>query len=314
MGELLSHLCHDSEIKHHAMTSQHISRRNFLKAGHGQRPTLHRVKRYLPDADGYTSTEDFFKHRRGFLPNVASENWLLRISGLVENPLTLDYAALTQQQQIERPATVLCRESSATNLLMGHARWTGIPFRALLDQARVDETATHVHFIAADGYATSLALNQLDQALLAFGMNGQPLTREHGYPARLIVPGLYGEKMPKWIHRIEFSDQPLDAVTSADAEVSLVAAILSPKPIEPVGLSTLLTGVAFAGSRAITHVEVSIDDGAWMPVAIPSGAASSWTQWKIDWTAPAPGDYLVTVRAYDSHDFAQHAIIVRVTE
>lgn len=302
------------------MTSQRITRRDFLKLKSRQQTTLNSTrqstKHYLLDADGYTLTENFFRRRIGFLPQINTAQWALRISGMVETPLSLNYASLMKEPQIEIAATILCQDSSSSNFLMGNARWQGILFQNLIDQAQVKPESNAVQFIAGDGYMMTFPLDQLDRAVLAFSMNGEPLKPDHGYPARIILPGQYGQKMPKWIQRIEFIDT-VNAHANTDDDVAVIAAILNPKPFEPVERSITLSGVAYAGDRTIFEVELSVDDGPWMPVQISGQSPFSWTQWHIDWTAPAPGDYLFKVRAADNSGFTQtqeHTVVIRVAK
>lgn len=216
---------------------------------------------------------------------------------------------------------------------MGSAVWRGVPFRTLLDEVTVQPAARFANFFAADDYATSIPFDKLPGALLVYGMNGEMLPQEYGFPARLIVPGLYGYKMPKWIQRVELAADPVIGLWeqrgwSVVGEVQTTSAILSPQHLETVSGTISFSGIAYAGNRSITNVEISIDDAPWMPTPFQQENTGQWAQWSIDWTPYTPGDYGIRVRATDSTGFTQpgempifpngsmaiHSIIVRAIE
>jgi hypothetical protein len=202
----------------------------------------------------------------------------------------------------------------------------------LLDEVSRLPGTLYAHLHAADGYSTSIELADLEQAVLVYRMNDAPLLPEHGYPTRLIVPGLYGYKMPKWIQRIILADQPLAGFWekrgwSASGQARLTSAILSPHHQARVSGTTRLHGIAYAGKRRIESVQVSIDGADWMPVSFTQVSPNTWAEWSIAWTAPGPGDYQIRVRATDDSGYMQsetdypafpngssgiHAIIARV--
>ena len=206
---------------------------------------------------------------------------------------------------IEKAYTLAAITSTPNNLLMGHALWRGVPFKQLLDTVGSRPEIQYAQFRSANGYTTYLTIDKLDDAILAYAMNGEALPAEQGYPVRLIVPSVYDYKMPKWIQTIELVVAPSTGHYesrgwSADGVVQTTSAIFAPRPREIMSGRVVFSGMAFAGTRAITQIELSIDDGEWMPVPFKVAENGSWTRWQIDWLPPAPGDYLVKVRATDS--------------
>jgi DMSO/TMAO reductase YedYZ molybdopterin-dependent catalytic subunit len=187
------------------------------------------------------------------------------------------------------------------NLLVGNARWKGVAVAELLKGA--GPTAAYAQLHAANGFTTYVTTEQLATGLLADTMNGEPLPPEHGFPARLIIPGLYEHKQPKWLTGITFTDMPVPGPMEqrgwdAEGVVQTQAYIISPTHQTAVQGKVLFEGIAYAGTRPITRVELSIDDGPWMPAALLSG--EGWTRWQSAWQPPAPGEYAVKVRAFDA--------------
>jgi len=242
--------------------------------------------------------------------HVEAAAWGLSISGLVSKPSAFSSDAIQIMQAVEKPYTLAAITSTPHNLLMGHALWRGVAFKSLLDKVGLYPQAQYAQFRSANGYATYLPLAMLENALLAYMMNDETLAAEQGYPVRLIVPGVYDYKMPKWVQSIELVANPSSGHYesrgwSAEGQVQTTSAIFTPLQREVISGKVVFGGMAFAGTRAISQIELSIDDGEWMPVPFEAGDAGSWTRWQIDWLPPAPGDYLVKVRATDSEGFTQ---------
>jgi hypothetical protein len=209
--------------------------------------------------------------------------------------------------------TLECIGNPAGGDLIGNCAWTGCYLRELLDRVKVKPEASRAGFTAADGYETSVDLSWVLQpgVLLAYAMNGEPLPPEHGYPLRLRIPGLYGQKQPKWIERIEFTDEIRLGYWEKQGWSDTAAAQTNSKFDQPRALDRLpagsvpLFGVAFAGLREITRVEVRIDAGEWQAASLLSGGSPEvWTQWSFDWTA-RPGAHTLRVRATDAKGFTQ---------
>jgi len=275
-------------------------------------------------------TNPLFRQQIRQMPPINADYWSFRLSGLVDLPIFLSYNDLLSMPAVEMPCTIACMGSPSDGSLIGSAIWRGVAFQTLLDEIKIQPSVRHVNFFAADGYATSISFNHLPRALLVYEMNGKPLLHEHGFPARVVVPGLYGYKMPKWIQRVELAAAPVTGFWeqrgwSTSGEVQTTSAIRSPRHLETIRGTIQFSGIAFAGNRAITSVELSIDDGPWMPVPFQQESVRDWAQWSINWTPYSAADYRVQVRATDSAGFTQtgdapnfpngstliHSIIVR---
>ncbi len=295
------------------MHDHRVSRRGFLRAALGS-PAVKAPSPHI-DATGYTPTRRFFREQLRPVAPLDSAAWTLSIGGQVEHPLSFTYADLLALPTVELPATLACMGLGPRNALIGHARWRGVLLSELAQRSGVQ--AAYAQFVAADGYHTYTDMATLNGGLLAFEMNGAALTHEHGSPARIIIPGLYGYKMPKWVTRIDFTDTPSGVWEnrgwSVEGTVQPSALFFTPRHQEAVSERVQLSGMAYAGLRAITHIEVSVDDGDWMPVPFTPASPGSWTPWQIDWQPPAPGEYLLRVRANDDQQTSAtpHAIIVR---
>jgi len=322
------------------MEHNHITRRRFLlgasqfvqaPARLSEKPQNALGSPHI-DSSGYTPTAYFFRQQIRPITPINADTWSVTIDGLVQNPMTLTYSDLLALPSIETPCTIACIRMNAQNTLIGHGLWRGVPIRDLIPQIGVSPEAAFVQFTSVDGYTTYIQHGDLENALLVYGMNGETLPHEHGFPARLIVPGLYDFKMPKWIQRIEFTNTPRPGRWelqgwSTTGYIQTISTIFTPHPSETITGTVALSGIAFAGGREITNIEISVDDGLWMPVPFEPTEPYSWTTWQIDWTPPAPGSYLFKVRATDSAGFTQpdsapifpqgssaiQAIVVRVT-
>jgi DMSO/TMAO reductase YedYZ molybdopterin-dependent catalytic subunit len=326
------------------MTQKMLTRRGFLGAAAGAAivPSLGNrndskaaviTESAFINRDGYTPTAHFYRQQLRYVPRITPVFWALRLYGMVEKPLTIIHEQLQTFEKTSLPCTVACISSGAKSSMVGHALWTGVPMASLLEQVSPKSEATYAQLYGTDGYTTYVETEKLANAVLAYEMNGEPLPQEHGYPARLIIPGLYGYKMPKWIQRIEFTNSPKPGFWeergwSASGEMQTSSTIFSPYHLQSVSDIVSLNGAAYAGARTITTVEISVNDSPWMPTAIAESEPYSWIPWQIDWTPPAPGDYLIKVRASDNSGFTQledaptfpngptaiRNIVVRVTE
>lgn len=238
-------------------------------------------------------------------PDLRVEFWSLSIGGMTRHPLSLSYDDLLALPSREIACTIVCAANPPGGERIGHARWTGVPLALLLDELTVDSRVAYARLEAADGHRTVVRYSDLRRGLVAYGMNGERLAAEHGFPARLIIPGLVDHKQPRWIERIELWDTPGDGGLweqrgwSLSGEAPTVAAITDPHPLQIVGTPVRLAGYAFAGLRDIATVELSVDGGPWTPVPFEPGEPGSWVRWQVEWPAPEPGDYQISVRAID---------------
>ena len=210
---------------------------------------------------------------------------------------------------IERDITLTCVSNDVGGPYVGAARWRGVHLKDVLDRAGIDNTqADQLFSTDVDGFTTStpidLALDGRD-AMIAFGMDGRPLPREHGFPARMVVPGLYGFiSACKWIERItltNYRDQEAywtQRGWATDAPIKVASRIDTPKSFQEIKAGdTFIGGVAYAQHRGIAKVEVQIDGGAWQQARLgPNAGNDYWRQWYLPWKATR-GQHDVSVRA-----------------
>ncbi|MCC6803018.1 MAG: molybdopterin-dependent oxidoreductase [Anaerolineae bacterium] len=249
------------------------------------------------------------------IPSINADYWSVAITGRVRRPLILSFDDLRQFPTETLRCAIACAGVTSHRPMLGEAVWRGVPLSALLDGITIDDGARFARVHAADRYTTVLTIEQLAGTLLVYEMDGAPLPPAHGFPARLIAPGLHGYKMPKWIERIELSDSSDGGFWEArgwslDGTAGVKAAVLSHEP--QANGSIALTGVACGGIQAITTVEISVDGGGWMPVAFTRAEPFALAHWRAEWLPPGAGDYEIRVRAASSSASAEHARVVRV--
>ncbi len=258
-----------------------------------------------------TPNDDFYRIDTALsFPRISIGSWKVEIKGMVSKPLSFTYAQLSALPQVQRTVTLACVSNGVGGDLISNATWQGVLLKDLLDQAVVDPAAEQVYSTSLDGWTcgfpVSVAMDGRD-AMIAIGMNGTALPLEHGFPARLVVPGLYGYvSATKWLQTIElnkFSDAegywvPLG--WARDGPIKTESRIDVPKRTDSVAAGpTKIAGVAWAQHRGIAKVEVNVDDGAWMPATLADDVTDdAWRQWSIDWNATS-GRHKVQVRATD---------------
>jgi DMSO/TMAO reductase YedYZ molybdopterin-dependent catalytic subunit len=228
---------------------------------------------------------------------------------------------LQQYSRLDVTCAVPCAGCLFDESLIEQGRWSGIPLAALLEDVTIDAETSHAVLHGANGYSTSLSLAWLRRAVLALEQDGRRLGAEQGFPARLIVPGLYGYKMPRWLTRIELTNSPIgfweERGWSGDGAVPTFAAITFPHQRADVGQRVTLAGVAFSGQGEIASVELSVDDADWMPVDFSAAPSAQLVRWQTTWSAPSPGEYHIRARAMDESSGARnilHGIVVQVAE
>jgi DMSO/TMAO reductase YedYZ molybdopterin-dependent catalytic subunit len=271
----------------------------------------------LPTAVPVTETERLYLNSYRPTPDVS--NWALTIDGLVDHPLTLSMADIHALPASTFMRTLECIGNLADGGLIGNVNWTGVALSDFLVRTGVQANASYVHFKAADDYTTSVKLEWLTQpgVMLVYAMNGAPLPPEYGFPLRLLIPGLYGQKQPKWITQITLMDHDVlgywegpNYGWSNSAVVKTNSQIISPDRKAPFANPIRVEGLAYAGTRAITQVEVSTEgntrSAAWQTATlIKPPTPLAWTWWVYDWSPLAPGTYTLAVRATDETGFTQ---------
>ncbi len=251
----------------------------------------------------------------GTIPSLNPNYWSFAITGMVNRPLILSFADLRELPTQTLRCAIACAGTSRDRPLIGEAVWRGVPLTALLGEVTIQPQARYALVHAADHFTTVLALDQLAQALLVYEMDGAPLSPEHGFPTRLIAPGLHGYKMPKWVERIELVETPDGGFWesrgwSLDGTAGVKAAILSHD--QTADGTVALAGIAYGGALPPASVQVSIDGGDWMPVPFAAGDPFALTHWQIDWMPPGAGDYHARVRVSAGSGSAEHTAVLRI--
>ncbi|MBB6628104.1 molybdopterin-dependent oxidoreductase [Nocardioides sp. KIGAM211] len=268
-----------------------------------------------------TPTKDFYRvDTRLTLPVVTSQGWSLTIDGDVDNEVSFSYDDLLAMDLMERDITLTCVSNDVGGKYLGAARWLGVPLKDLLDKAGIDSTkADQLLSTDVDGMTIGTPLDvALDgrDSMIAVGMNGAPLPREHGFPARMIVPGLYGfVSATKWITRMTlttYAEQDsywTKKDWATDAPIKISSRIDTPKPLSTIDPGrTVIGGLAWAQHQGgISKVEVRVDGGAWQEARMgPTGGQDYWRQWYLPWTAEK-GQHSLAVRAISGDDEKQTA-------
>ena len=272
-------------------------------------------------------TDEFYQVSKNLIdPDVTRVSWRLDIVGKVENPRVYSFADIAAMPAVEQETTLLCISYGVGSGLCSNAIWKGVPLSTLLAQVKPKPNVTTVLFRAADGYYETFRFEKAMEptTLVAYEMNGEPLPKRHGFPLRLIVPGLYGEKNPKWLTRIELLDEADgrlhrrhgcgfykeqgwgrqgDSIpTHSRFDAPQVRGDHFEAPFQ-VGKPVEVRGMAFGGDRGISKVEVSSDDGeTWDDAEITKpGTKLSWSLWSYQWMPDKEGETTFVVRATDGN-------------
>jgi DMSO/TMAO reductase YedYZ molybdopterin-dependent catalytic subunit len=268
-----------------------------------------------------TPNADFYRIDTALtVPQVPTEGYELRVTGMVDRELSLSFDDLLRRTVVEHDITLTCVSNTVGGELVGNARWTGVRLDELLAEAGVDPAATQVVGRSVDGYTCGFPIEAATDgrnALVAFGMNGEPLPLEHGFPVRLIVPGLYGYvSATKWLTEIEvttFEDFEQYWVPRGYADRAPIKLMSRIDSVDGLGTLTRSTdgmaaigGVAWAQTRGISAVEVQLDDGPWEQCEL--GAAlndDTWRQWAFRWAPTSTGRTSIRCRAIDGDGVIQ---------
>ncbi|HEU0206221.1 MAG TPA: molybdopterin-dependent oxidoreductase [Pseudolysinimonas sp.] len=269
-----------------------------------------------------SSNVDFYRIDTALqVPQLDPAQWELKITGMVEKPLTIGFAELLALPLEESYTTLMCVSNEVGGSLIGTAKWLGYPIRHLLARARPTASADMVLSHSSDGFTASTPLSVLQEddrnAILAVGMNGDPLPPEHGYPVRMVVPGLYGYvSATKWVVELEvtrFADRSAywtERGWSSHGPVKLESRIDVPRAGAGVKAGRIVVaGVAWHQHTGIQKVEVRVDGGDWNEAELATAiSADTWVQWRWNWDAPA-GQHHLEVRATDARGSVQTAEI-----
>ncbi|MBC7276224.1 molybdopterin-dependent oxidoreductase [Nocardioides sp.] len=258
-----------------------------------------------------TPNRDFYRvDTKLAVPIVDQDSWTLTIDGDVERELTFSYDDLRERENVEHDITLTCVSNEVGGKLVGAARWTGVPLKDLLEEAGVGDRADQILSTDVEGFTISTPLEAaLDgrNAMIAIGMNGEVLSRSHGFPARLVVPGLYGYVgATKWVTKLTLTRYDTataywtDRDWATDAPIKLSSRIDTPRPLSniPAG-RTVIGGVAWAQQHGVAKVEVRVDGGRWQQAELgPDAGIDYWRQWYLPWVAE-PGSHQLAVRVTD---------------
>lgn len=275
----------------------------------------------VPDAPGVTpfltGNDEFYRIDTALrVPAITARDWRLRIHGMVEREIELDWDGLTAREAQERIVTLTCVSNEVGGGLVGTAAWTGFPIADLLAEAGPLPGADMLLSTSVDGWTAGTPLEALTDgrdALLAVGMNGQPLPLEHGYPVRQVVPGLYGYvSATKWVIDWEVTrfDQAsaywTDRGWGERGPIRTASRIDRPAPLAELDAGlVVVAGTAWAQRRGIDRVEVQVDDGPWTDARLsPAYSLDTWRMWSFDWDAE-PGLHTLHVRATDGRGEVQ---------
>ncbi len=254
--------------------------------------------------------DDFYRIDTALVvPQVRAQDWTLEIGGLVERELELSFDDLLARPQVERYITLSCVSNEVGGDLVGNALWQGVLLRDLLEEAGIAEGAEQVVSRSIDGWTAGTPLEAVTDgrdALLAVAMNGEPLPAAHGYPVRMVVPGLYGYvSATKWLTDIrltrwdDFDAYWVPRGWAKRAPVKTMARIDTPRSGATRSGTVPIGGVAWAVHRGISRVQIRIDEGEWVDAelgGVPSN--DTWVQWVHRWDAE-PGEHVVEARAFD---------------
>jgi DMSO/TMAO reductase YedYZ molybdopterin-dependent catalytic subunit len=256
----------------------------------------------------FTPNDNFYRIDTALsVPQVSIDDWRLRITGMVDRELSFTFDELAGRDLVESDITLTCVSNEVGGRLLGTARWLGVRLDDLLADAGVQPDADQVVGRSVDGYTCGFPVAALDgrDALVAVAMNGELLPVQHGFPARLIVPGLYGYvSATKWLEEIELTRfDAFDQYWVArgwvdDAPIKVQSRIDTPKGLATVPAGTVaVAGVAWAQTRGIAAVEVQVDDGDWQQATLAEELnVNTWRQWSFAWDA-TPGRHELRVRA-----------------
>ncbi len=258
-----------------------------------------------------TSTKDFYVISKNGVedPKVDPARWRLEVGG--DQPYALSYSELRALPGVEGTWTLECISNLVGGGLISTARFRGVPLSDLLARAGVPASTREIRFVCADGYTESIPLETANdqRTIVAYLMNDEPLTREHGFPARLLMSGRYGMKNPKWLNTIAPLSQVFNGYWeqrgwNRDAFVLTTSQIQNPSDGQEIPAGRpypFMGGVAFAGARGISRVEVSFDGGTtWTDARLRTKLPKdNWVPWTHVWTPPAAGASRLVVRAWD---------------
>lgn len=268
-----------------------------------------------------TPNADFYRIDTAFVvPRMTTDQWQLRVHGLVDREVTLSWADLLAMPAVAHMVTLTCVSNPVGGDYIGNALWQGVRIADVLALAGPQTGADCVYSTSVDGFTVTTPLAALTDgrdALLAYAMNGEPLPVEHGFPVRMVVPGLYGfVSATKWVVDLEvtrFAEATAywtDRGWSAQAPIKTSSRIDVPRTEESVSGRVAIAGVAWAQHRGVTGVQVQIDDGPWVDATLSGDVGpDTWRQWVYYWDGAASGKHTARCRAIDATGAVQTDVV-----
>ena len=262
----------------------------------------------------YTPLEQYYRIDINLAPPVVQEaDWRLRVEGLVNTPKEYTLQELRAYDAKDQFITMSCISNPVGGELISTTRWTGVPLQKLLPEWGLKDNASHLRISSADGFFEYVALDDIrndERIVLAYAWDGVPLRIKHGFPLRIFIPDHYGMKQPKWIEKIEAVDawQPgywvvrswdREAKVKETSVIDTVATNMMIADAQTKGEKIPIGGIAYAGARGISKVEVQVDDGDWRAAELREPLSNlTWVLWRFEWPFSS-GDHTFTVRCTD---------------
>lgn len=278
----------------------------------GVEPNISGISSYI------TPNRNFYRVDTALsVPDVPAEDWNLRIHGMVDQELNFSFRELLQEPLVERRITLTCVSNPVGGPYVGNATWIGIPIKGLLEQAGVKSGADALLSTSSDDMTIGTPIEAVTDdraALIAIAMNGEPLPLEHGFPARMVVPGLYGYvSATKWLVDLEvtrFADITpywVERDWAPKAPIKTSSRIDVPRSFQTFPRDSVrMGGVAWAQTTGIKRVEVRVDDGEWFEAELAAAdTIATWRLWSWEWKNATTGTHKVTVRATDASGYTQ---------
>jgi DMSO/TMAO reductase YedYZ molybdopterin-dependent catalytic subunit len=251
------------------------------------------------------------------IPQVDEASWRLEVVGLVNHPQKMTLEEIRSRPSVSQAITLECISNQVGGDLTSTGLWTGVRLKDILAEAGLKPEVQEISIQSVDGFYESVPMPEAmdERTLLVYAMNGQPLAPEHGYPLRIFIPDHYGMKQPKWITRLEAIDHPgagfwVDRGWSKKAipQITSVVDTIATDAYDPKTGLLPIGGIAYAGARGISKVEVQVDSGPWEPAELrtPPLSPLTWVEWRYPWKTQI-GQHTFSVRAYDGSGQLQKA-------
>ncbi|GLZ30709.1 molybdopterin-binding protein [Lentzea sp. NBRC 105346] len=261
-----------------------------------------------------TSNRDFYRIDTALtVPRIRAEEWSLRVHGMVDNPFVLRFDDIRKRDLVEETVTLTCVSNEVGGPYISTANFIGVPIRDVLTEARVKAGADQLFSTSQDGFTAGSPLDYvLERGMIAIGMNGEALPQEHGFPARLVVPGLYGYvSATKWVTDLNvttFAKEQgywIPRGWAAKAPIKTMSRIDRPRGLARTPSKTVVAGTAWAQPKGVAKVEIRVDGGPWQETELGADVSdSTWRMWRKELDLPK-GSHTVECRATDKSGFTQ---------